>query len=183
MKQFGCAALIAGVATCAAAETYFAPSPGTHFVYGTYEGGDVPYISETITVVASDDRGFVAQIEVLGENAHKSLNRYLYGFTSFSCEYEGMHPFGDGVDALWPYAPGKADEYGAFFVIGPDIDAWVNNTQYDVWAVREVTEHGSTWVTRSAPALGGMKVDDLVGIERRPVPNVDIAAVEACLKN
>jgi hypothetical protein len=94
-----------------------------------------------------------------------------------------MHPFGDGVDALWPYAPGKVDESGAFFVIGKDIDAWVNHTQYDVWAVREVPEHGSTWVTRSAPALGGMKVDDLVGIERRSVPNVDMAAVEACLTN
>lgn len=162
----------------ALAQDYQPPAPGTKFIYGTYEGGDTPFVSQTVTVLATDKNGFVAQVAYPDGSASEML-RYLYGFTSYHCDY-GYHVFGEGLDVIWPLAPGKTDADGAFFVIGKDMDAWLNDTKYDVWAVREVTEHGTTWVTRFAPELG-IGVDDLVGMETGASATVDVAAVQSCL--
>ncbi len=158
------------------ATEYTPPAPGTKLVYGVYEGGETPTVTRTEIVVTSDATGYIAQVATI--EGTEELVRYLYGVTSYPC-FQGYHVFGDGIDAIWPFEAGKSDEAGAFFVIGRDIDAWVAGTAYETWAVREQTEHGSTWVTRVSADLG-IPMDDLVAIETGPVPEVDSATLEAC---
>lgn len=161
----------------AMAEDYRPPAPGTKFLYGHYEGGETPNISHSVTVLAGDNTGFVGQVDYA--DGGSQMLRYLYGFTSYHCD-EGYHVFGEGLGAIWPLAPGNGDTDGAFFVIGKDMEAWVNGTGYDTWAVREITEHGTTWVTRFSPALG-IGVDELVGMETGASAMVDLGAVQRCL--
>ncbi len=163
--------------TMAIAQGYSAPATGTKFVYGVYEGGEVPIVTETISVLGSDDTSFVGMVEHHEYGSY--MARYTYGATSLHCD-GGYNPFLDGIDAIWPFAPGKAADSGAFFVIGKDVDYWLDGKTYDTWAIREFTEHGSTWVTRVSPDLG-IHVDDLVSVEKGAVPNVDVSAIKACL--
>ncbi len=178
MLRIGCVvATMLSAPTLISAQDYTPPAPGTKFLYGVYEGGEVPLITETITVLGSDEKGFVGLVGNKEFGNHTAL--YVYGTTSIYCD-GGYNPFLEGIDAIWPFAPGKTGESGAFFVIGKDVDFWLEGTAYETWAVREFTEHGSTWVTRVSPDLG-IHVDDLVGVEKGDVPNFDAAEIKACL--
>ena len=163
------AILIAGPALA----EFKSPPVGTTFLYGVYEGGETPTITRTLTVVAADDTGYVAS------DPEGSLTLMAYGFAETACGQYGPFDAGGLAKAL-PFRAGTELVDGFYFVIGKDQPFFMDGVQYETWAVRGWTEHGSTWVTRTAPGLGA-PVDDLVKIEKRSLPPHNAADAANCL--
>lgn len=158
------------------AGNYTAPEPGTRFTFEEY--GVDGMVTTTRTVVLAEEDGYFAieRSDIAG--SEPILLHVHYGITPWPCE-AGWHPFEQGMGEMWPLAAGNTHPDGAYLVIGPDMEFWLGNEAYETWAIREVTEHGSTWVTRFAPALG-TAVDNLVRIEQVAPGPVPAAEIEDC---
>lgn len=169
------AALVATLIAAPALADFKAPAVGTAFLYGVYEGGETPTITRTLTVVAANATSYVAA-DKQGE-----LTLVRYGFAQTRCGDYGPYDPAELAKAL-PFRAGTELTDGFFFVIGKDQPFFLDGVNYETWAVRGWSEHGSTWVTRTAPELGA-PVDDLVRIEKRPVPAHDAAFAATCLKD